>query len=250
MKKGALIYFYCFWLLTFCCSCGDGSDSANINLSGQGGSMARFAISGNNLYVVGESSLLNYDITDPAHPSFNSEITLGFDIETIFPKGNYLFIGAQSGMHIFDVSDPENLVKLSTYSHIVNCDPVVVSGNYAYESLQAGCGSNSADQFEVIDITDPANPKQVGQYNDVDSPYGLGVVNNYIYLCEGEFGIKILNVQDPENIFLEKELAIDAYDVIVIDQDRLLLTSVDGIYQFDISDPITPQLISEIPVVE
>lgn len=250
MKRERLTYVCCFWLLIFCFGCEGDSDSSPINPAGHGGSLARFAISGNNLYIVGESALLSYNISNPGQPQFKAEIPLGFDIETIFPKGNYLYIGAQSGMHIFDVSNPDNPVKQSTYRHITNCDPVVVNGNFAYVSLRAGCGFNNANLFEVLDITDPENPKQLGQYGGLESPYGLGVTGNYIYICEGRHGLKILNVEDPENIFLEKELEIDAYDVIVIDQGRLLLTGADGIYQFDISDPVTPQLLSEIPVIE
>lgn len=250
MKKEKLIYIGYFWLLIFCYGCSGDSDNASPSHSGQGGSLARFAISGSNLYVIGESSLLNYSITDPAKLQFKAEIPIGFDIETIFPKENYLYIGAQSGMHIFDVSNPDNPVKLSTYEHITNCDPVVVNGNFAYVSLRAGCGFNNTNLFEVIDITDPVNPKQLGQYSDLESPYGLGVTGNYIYLCEGQHGLKILNVEDPANVFLEKEMEIDAYDVIVIDQGRLLLTGANGIYQFDISDPVAPRLLSEIPVIE
>ena len=66
MKKEKLIYIGYFWLLIFCYGCSGDSDNASPSHSGQGGSLARFAISGSNLYVIGESSLLNYSITDPA----------------------------------------------------------------------------------------------------------------------------------------------------------------------------------------
>lgn len=247
MKNG--IFFFIAYSLFLFSSCSE-SDNANPVLMGQGGSLARFAVSGDHLYVVGKASLTSFDISDPSKPKKIKDIPINVDIETIFPKDNYLYIGAESGMHIFDISDAGRPVKLSTYTHVTSCDPVVVRGNLAYVSLRAGCGFGNTNQLEVIDIADPANPVLLGVYDDLLSPYGLGVVGNYVYLCEGTNGLKILNVQDPTNIFLENEQNIDAYDVIVLAENHLIITGADGIYQYDSTDPVNLQQISYIPVIK
>ena len=231
-------------------SCGSDSNDAGVNPSGQGGSLARFAISNNNLYVVGESELFGYNLDNPAVPAFTSSYTLGIDIETIFVKGNYLYIGAETGMHIFDISDPDKLNKLSTYRHITNCDPVVVQGNIAYVTLRGGCGvSNNGNLLEIIDVSNPAAPTKLSDYTELEEPYGLGIRGDYLYVCEGNYGLKIFNVSDPYSIKLENKLTIPSYDVIMTNDARFILTGGDGIFQFDLSDPINPQLISEIPVL-
>lgn len=65
--------------------------------SGKGGSMARFAITGNSLYIVDNQSLHSYDISTPGNPQKSGSKSLGIGIETIYPYQNNLFIGAQDG---------------------------------------------------------------------------------------------------------------------------------------------------------
>jgi hypothetical protein len=54
--------------------------------------MARFAITGNTLYIATMQSLEVYDITQPDQPSKATKRDLGVGIETIFPYKNNLFI--------------------------------------------------------------------------------------------------------------------------------------------------------------
>ncbi|MGL6266302.1 MAG: hypothetical protein ACRC2O_00190, partial [Chitinophagaceae bacterium] len=52
---------------------------------GMGGSMARFSIVQNHLYTVTNSHLNVFQITDPTNPLFTKDISLGWNIETIYP---------------------------------------------------------------------------------------------------------------------------------------------------------------------
>lgn len=212
----------------------DASGNSNNN-NGQGGSLARFAISDNHLYVVNTANLMAYDISNPEVPNFQSNIEIGTDIETIFPYNNMLFIGSQMGMLIYDKSNPSSPSFISRYDHVLSCDPVVVQGNYAYVTLRSGTdcrfGSNLLD---VIDISNPASPQIVSSYAMLN-PHGLGVDGDKLFVCEGEHGLKVFDLTDPKNPqqieFIEN---VKTYDVIPR-RNVLIVTGEDGISQYDYS---------------
>ncbi|HEV7380112.1 MAG TPA: hypothetical protein VGN64_09980, partial [Dyadobacter sp.] len=113
-------------LLLFGGCAGDSANSEMNPQSGTGGSMARFAITGNTLYLVSKETLEVYDISDASNPVKAVSKNMGMGIETIFPYQDHLFIGANDGMYIYNNQAPQNPTLLSKYTHIQSCDPVVV----------------------------------------------------------------------------------------------------------------------------
>lgn len=226
------------------------SYSSSSSSSGQGGSMARFTLSNNHLYTVGNFDLKLFDVKTASNPSFVKAINLGFGVETIFPYENKLFIGTNTGMHIFNASDPVNPVKLSTYSHIFACDPVVVQGKYAYVTLRTGNNCRQAsNQLEVVDIEDPTNPKQIAVF-PMQNPHGLSVSGNNLFLCEGNFGIKSFNISDNKaigNNLLQHLQTIKSFDVIA-GPKSLIVTGEDGVYQFNYNNASNLRQLSLIKV--
>lgn len=218
--------------------------------AGKGGSMARFTISGNHLYTVGQANLQVFDVTNAADPIAGTEIALNWGIETIFPYEDKLFIGSTTGMHIYDNSDPDAPQHLSTYEHVRSCDPVVVEGNLAWVTLRSGTECEGfTNQLEVLDISDARSPQLLKVY-PMENPHGLGIDGSSLFLCEGEFGLKVFDIKDhlkvDENLMAHfKEH--DAYDVIPLGTS-LLLIGKDGLYQYSYSNPTDIKLLSKIPV--
>jgi hypothetical protein len=66
--------------------------------TGIGGSMSRFTIVGDYLYVVDNTNLDVFSLVNPTQPAEASTVNIGWGIETIFPYGDKLFIGSSSGM--------------------------------------------------------------------------------------------------------------------------------------------------------
>jgi len=226
------------------------SSSSQGSSSGQGGSMARFTLMNDYLYTVGVDELGLFDVKNASSPSYIKSINLGWGVETIFPYDNKLFIGTNTGMHIFNAADAANPVKLSTYSHVFACDPVVVQGKYAYVTLRTGTFCRQAsNQLEVVDIEDPAKPKQIAVY-PMQNPHGLSVNRNNLFLCEGNFGIKSFNITDNKSIannMLQHLQSIKSYDVIA-GPKSLIVTGEDGVYQFDYTNPSNLKQLSLIAV--
>ncbi|MGG7666069.1 LVIVD repeat-containing protein [Dyadobacter sp. BHUBP1] len=241
------------WLLTdraFLSSASSASPQSSGSTSGQGGSMARFALDRNFLYAVGQSQMHLFKIDKPSQPIDFKTVDLGWGIETIFPYDNKLFIGSSSGMFIYDNIDPAEPKKLSMFQHGRACDPVVVHEGVAYVTLRTGtaCGGGQ-NQLDLVDVSNPSTPQLIKSYQ-MESPHGLSVDFPTLFLCEGEQGLKVFDVSDRFSVD-KNQLAhfkdMHAYDVISLGK-TLLLIGEDGFYQYDSSNPKDLRLLSKIPV--
>jgi hypothetical protein len=217
--------------------------------SGQGGSMARFALYDNFLYTVGQSNLQLFNIKNTSQPVKTANINFGWGIETIFPYKDKLFIGSTTGMYIFDNRDPANPTQMSVFQHAMSCDPVVVEGDRAYVTLRSGTTCNRGmNQLDVIDIADLRNPKLLKSY-PMQNPHGLGVSLPNLFLCEGKYGLKSFDATNDLDLKQTQHLTnIDAYDVIPLSNKVLLMIGKDGLYQFDYSNPKQLKQLSKITV--
>ncbi|WP_235298424.1 LVIVD repeat-containing protein [Portibacter marinus] len=229
-------------------SFGESSSSGN---SGVGGSFARFTIYDDYLYTVDQSSLNIWDIANEANPERITSKHLGWGIETIFPYQDKLFIGSNAGMFIFDNSDPSNPLQTAEFRHAQACDPVVVQDDIAYVTLRDGNQCNGFDnQLDVIDVSNIYRPSLIKSY-DMKHPHGLAIRDNNLFICEGNFGLKVFDASDAEAI-TRNELAhlsdINAYDVISLNSELLFLVGSDGFFQYNVKDPKRPSLISSILV--
>jgi hypothetical protein len=218
--------------------------------AGTGGSMARFTINDKYLYTINIYSLKIFDLSYPVNPNFLKEVTVGWGIETLFPFEDKLFIGSTQGMYVYSVADPINPVEISQFRHASACDPVVVEGNYAYVTLRSGnlCGATES-QLDVIDISNLAEPKQIANYPMVE-PYGLGVDDSVLFVCDGSAGLKIYNAADKYAIDQHKLAEypeIQAFDVIPLG-NVLVMIGVDGLYQYDYSNLDSIYELSHIPI--
>lgn len=228
-----------------------GSSSSGSSSVGVGGSMARFAIKNNALYVLTNYSIKVVDITNVNQPFTLEPVNINFIIETVFLQGDYMYIGGQSGMTIYDITDNFKPKFVSTYMHVTSCDPVVVEGDYAYVTLRSGspCRNALTNQLDVIDIKQKTAPRLVKSYG-FTSPRGLGIENNILFVCDGEDGLKVFNTSDVLNI-TGNQIAhfedIQATDVIPMN-GLLFMVGEGGFYQYDYSTITNISLISKIEV--
>ncbi len=214
--------------------------------SGQGGSLARFMIVGDYLYCIDMSSLVVFSIADSGKPVYRNRVEIGWDIETIFSKDSMLFIGGRNGMYVYNISLPEKPVQLSQFRHARGCDPVVVIDTVAYVTIRDGntCGAGS-NQLLIIGVGDVKNPILLSTYQ-CSNPYGLAIHNKYIYLCDGNQGLRIYDVKNY--ITLEQKTnmkEIVPHDAI-IHNGILYLIANNQVLLYSITDPIKPILLSMI----
>lgn len=202
------------------------------DVTGQGGSFARFKIVDSYLYVVDFSDLYVFDISTLGVSSLVGQQGIGWQIETIFNKDDYLYIGSQNGMLIYNIEDRTQPQYASEINHLQGCDPVVVDGDYAYLTLRGGntCGQQLSI-LEVINVADKNNPYTVREYI-MQEPYGLGVKEDLLFVSDGPNGFHIYDKSNPEELVLLEVLEdINVFDVIPL-EDRLLAIANNILYQY------------------
>lgn len=218
--------------------------SADSTSSGQGGSLARFAISGDYLYTLNNREMNIFDIEDASEPKKASKIHVPWDVETLFSYKDYLYIGSSSGMYIYDNSIAVQPTHLTDFTHAQSCDPVVVSDDIAFVTLNTrDCWSadNDTNRLEIVDVQNPESPKLIRAV-DMWAPTGLGVDGSNLFICDGESGLKVFDINKSDDngtvdVIVQLKYSygeIDCYDVIAYNEN-LIVSNRDEIRQFDYS---------------
>jgi hypothetical protein len=259
MKKLILfyraLYFIVVAIVFSSCAASEGDNGLRSDtLTGTGGSLARFTIACDNLFVVDNENLKVFDISKEEDPVFTKNISIGFGIETIFPHKNSLFIGANDGMYIFDITDcsnPEPTFQ-AKFVHVMSCDPVVATDEYAYVTLRSSGDCRIGfieDELQIIDITDLGNPQLAANYPMME-PYGLGIDGNHLFICQGDYGLFVYDVSNPYNLLeIKRYENIHSFDCIPR-QDVLMVVGKDGLYQLDYSDIYNIKQMSVLKIGE
>lgn len=235
----------CVMLITS--QCADNELASTSGLTGRGGSLARFAVTSTHLYAVDNTTLHVYKFELNGSTTLVNSVDLGGGVETIAARGTQLFIGTNQAMIIYDISSADIPQYLSQYNHFAGCDPVVVQDTLAFVTLRTtGCRPSSVNTLDIINIKVPTQPSVVASYG-LQSPYGLGIDGELLFVCEGENGLKIFNVSDPHNPQVVKNYDVDAFDVIP-NKGILLLTGKHGIVQYDYSDQQNIKELSTISI--
>lgn len=225
--------------------------SVPTNTTGIGGSFARFTIANGHLYTVDQSDLRVFDLINCDRPNFLNNTSIGWGIETIFPLGNNLFIGSNNGMFIYDITNGSTPTQLSQFQHARACDPVYVSDTKAYVTLRSGSACNGfVNQLDVIDVTELTNPRLIISH-PMDNPHGLSVRGTDLFICEGEFGLKVFDRSSDTQIsnnLLSSVPNLHAYDIITLSTNLAMIIGQDGLYQYDISNTQQLAEVSRITI--
>jgi hypothetical protein len=213
--------------------------------------MARFGLYDDYLYTVDESNLYLFDVSTENNPADIGKQNVGWSIETMFIYDGHMFFGTRNGMRIFSLEVPSVPKYVGEFNHITSCDPVVINNGYAYVTLRGGtaCGSN-VNRLDVLELSNNyTNNNLIASY-PLHEPYGLGIDDQTLFICDGDAGLKIYDTTDKLNIDSHKIAAfpgINTFDVIPVN-GNLFMIGNDGFYQYDYSDLQNITLLSFIPV--
>lgn len=233
MTMKNLLYIFIAVLALQSCSKDNSSNSLNngsgfnSGTTGQGGSLARFTIAQNHLYIVDDKKLYAYSLEVSTQPQLKGTVNIGSDIETIYSYEDKLYIGSQNAMFIYSIANPGQPDMLGNASHVRACDPVVANDNMAYVTVRGGstCGGTQ-NALLVYDVQNVLNPRLVNNI-PLSSPWGLGLRNNKLYVCDGPAGLKVFSLSDPTTPRLTGTVRGETcYDV--IPTSDVLVAMVEG----------------------
>jgi len=230
-------------------SCNKESATGGPSSAGAGGSTARFTIAGNYLYVVDNTSLKAFDISNQAvAPVLKSTTDVGVNIETIFPYQDKLFIGSSFSMHVFSLTNPEKPARLAQADYMVrmSCDPVVAKDSTAYATLNSTgpCGGNGSQLvvYNIKDITKPLLQRVI----PLSGPHGLGISDSALYVCDGAAGLQVFNIRNTYSPQLVRTISGETFFDVIPYGNILICQVSNGIALYDIAVRHQPVFLSRI----
>ena len=242
------IFFVAFLFIFF--SCQKDIQISGGSTVGTGGSLARFAIVGDWMYIVTSDSLKTFNIANTLTPQYINGQRIGWneggDIETIFAFNNRLFIGSRMGLFLYSFKSGNIPKYEGQFDHSWGCDPVVANDSLAFVTLRNGRACRGAasqvNQLDVLDVKDVNYPKLLKSY-PMTYPAGVGLDKKTLFVCDD--GIRIFDISNPLSMTAIKYLPkIDALDVIP-QQGILLVIGEHKLTQLDYRDINNIKTISE-----
>lgn len=204
----------------------------------------------------GQEGCLALDASDPENPVFASNVELPVSTIDIAVKNDYAFIG-NNGFRVFDISDKSNPVQVG-FDDTEGALVKVFSNHAVYCPESMG----SSNRINIMDVSDPANPQKMAH---ITAPYmtnDLDLKAYTAYVACWWDGIRVVDYSDPESPSWgshvmgwvsgatpgEEWLYCQALDVsgdylYAIDYGPFQDEDTKGLYVFDISDPLSPQLL-------
>lgn len=226
------------------------SNSSGGSSSGLNGSMSRFSLYQDYLYIVINNNMSIFNLTgaDPVKAAEN--IPVGWNVETIFSYKDCMFMGTPTGMIIYSVKDPLKPEYQSAIAHVYGCDPVVVENDIAYVTVHSGnnCGQNN-NELLLIDVKDVKKPQPIVAYT-MTKPKGLGIDNGTLFLCDD--GLKVYKADNPQSLMANQLVhyaGMEGYDVIP-HNNILMMIADDGIYQYDFSNLKAIKQLSKLTIAK
>lgn len=219
---------------------------------GVGGSMARFSLYKDLLYIVDQYNLYTLKLNSASEASLLNTTQVEWNVETIFITDDHMFLGTQNGMLVFSLEVAERPSQVGSYSHITSCDPVVIKGKLAFVTLHGGTTCHgTVNQLDVIQMSDGYSKFTTLKSYPMYSPHGLGIDDDLLFICDGDAGLKIYNAADPMAITQNPVASfpsINAYDVIPMN-NYLFMIGEKGFLLYDYSNIQNIKQIGFIPVV-
>ncbi len=181
-----------------------------------------------------------------------SNIDATFEVAGTASVSN-LFIGPSSSSSQFgavqlnvSVKVPSSPAATFTTSSTTGInDGLYVQGRYAYLTTAAG--------FQIIDISDPANPVAVGSITSQNNSFGIAVQGRYAYVASQGSNprIKIYDVANPALPFLVGSISPSNFPWGSYVQGRYwYISNTDGtISIIDVANPASPVVVGTVPAI-
>ncbi len=158
--------------------------------------------------------------------------------ENIIIRGNLAYIANHTaGLTMVDISSPSRPTIVGNLNPKIDCDAIALSGNCAV------LYGHWESRLVFADISDPANPRQVGVFQHDPKMFNQGemAVDTGVAYCTAANGLVIVNVADPANPKLATVVPLDMPTTDVVAMDGLAFVACrDGIRVFDVRDPAQP----------
>ncbi|MBE0433933.1 T9SS type A sorting domain-containing protein, partial [candidate division WOR-3 bacterium] len=153
------------------------------------GNYMKLVVKSGYAYVAGWG-LSVVDIADPTNPYVVRSSLVHFPVGNPQIKDNCLYVGGMF-LSAFDITVPDDPVLMSHIPHQTH--RITILNDHLH--------SMAIDRIEMLDITEPFFPFQVGEYEIMAIAYGLEVSDNFAVFGDTKNVFRIIDVTDPQGCF-------------------------------------------------
>lgn len=157
------------------------------------------AAEGSLVFAADTQQLHIIDISEPSTPTLltSYDTPRSSRIYDIAVSGSNAIVAAAGGLRIIDVSKPRTPALLSTFKGRARWNRGVdISGSMAYIASSMAKGASS---LQIVDISDPSAPVQVGSYETPGVAQDVAVLGTLAFVADREAGLEVIDVSDPAN---------------------------------------------------
>lgn len=221
--------------------------SQMVALPTTGNSVAAIAVSGNYAYVAETDRLSVLDLTTNPPSVLANVDTPASDIVI---QGNYAYVVANGGLQIVDITNPLTPVKKGAIAG-ASASGITIYGNTVF--LAAG-----ASGVRFINVADVNNPSLVTfdpgyaspglDSQDVDAAYNPLKDKVFLYIADGTFGFRVIDVSDPampmqSGVYTSGfGFPQDAFTGLEVSGNMAFVVSNSGLRMLNLLNPAVPTL--------
>jgi len=194
-------------------------------------------VSGSNAYLGHQAGLFILNVSNPASPHRVNR--LGYDVLSISVRDTLLYFGTtEFALRVYNVADPAIPFPVGSLSGIEahdiylppTCDTVLYT-----------------PKLHVINITDPANPRQIGFVDCPGWDYGVRALLalNYALVADYFKGVVAVNVTSPAAPVVDTMAFAgdEALDITIDNRKAYLASYHAGLQILDVTDPTKPSYL-------
>ncbi|MEE9553516.1 MAG: hypothetical protein V3W18_04390 [candidate division Zixibacteria bacterium] len=192
-------------------------------------------------------SLLILDISDPSNPVFLYEYSPARGGYEFHISGDLLYAACgNGGMDIIDISDPLNINLVTNWTVNSQLNDIYIVDNIVFIAMM------SAGLY-IVDVSQPGDPVVLGHYPYTNHFHMIHIVvsGDYAYVGgDGSFGwegIKIFDISNLEDPTVLNEIQMPFPRDLLLRDDMIFIAHNDGLMIVDITDPLSPDIISDLP---
>ncbi|NJD23012.1 MAG: hypothetical protein FIA82_10160 [Melioribacter sp.] len=197
------------------------------------------ATSGSYLYSAGDGKVYIYKMTDPKNPTYIKTVPSLTNAQRVWTGENYMFVYTGTAVKIYDLTDPENPLFKSDYSAGVDLHKVSAKGNYMFVLYMMEYNTGKDGSFEIVDITDAANPQLRGTYkpsNYEGRSFFFSETANRVYVAHyanasGQGYIREIDYSVPTNPTIVREFTITGAPIEISVSGTTMFVLKDGGWQ-------------------
>ncbi len=179
------------------------------------------------------------DISDPTDP-VSIDTCLVYGGRDIAVKDSFAYVANNGGLKIVSVLTDSGAYLAAEYD--TGWDRgygsgIALADDYAYFTA-------SIAGLIVLDISNPTDPREIGDYNRVGAIRSVTYAGEYLYVADGLTGIKIVDVENmnhPVEVGTAESPG-SALDIAVVDTIAYIADGF-GLRTFDVSDPENPEMV-------